>query len=243
MKLFRFFSKRELQKELAIYKEMILKKLDEQDLNSALEKACSALTLIKEHHDKFELIEDLIAFEVISNNVSAELKRRREKYVNRFNKFLKITVDETNIEKLMKLMASLKGEVDKYVDQYNINEISSAINRYFEFIKRLYMIFGSYRTINFFEASETLFRFMNDLKFEHFPNLEGLIKIIYQNLVVNKLNSLSQNREKISLSELADALTIYEEDLEKLIKDIMNIPDNPIKVYTTTTREIIFRKI
>ena len=40
----------------------------------------------------------------------------------------------------MKLLAMLKNEVDKNLDRYNLENISQNINRYFEFIKRLYMI-------------------------------------------------------------------------------------------------------
>ncbi len=228
-------------RDLKFYKGFILKKLDEESFKSALSKARSALTIIKEYEDLFVLETELEDFNQLNEDVSAVLKKHRDTYVKRLYKLLKKKLDEKNLEKFMKLLASLKDKVDRNLDDYNLEDISSNIIRYFIFIKRLYIILSSYEIVNYFEVSESIFEFINDLEFEDFPNLEKFIQSIFQRLVTRRLFELSKRFNKLNVSELSDILALPQEDLIDLIFLIMEQPENPIKVYNATTQEIIFK--
>ena len=170
MKVFRDFkNKKDLLKELSVYKEIILKKSNIEELNSALNKTRSALTLIKEFQDKFELDDQLNDFNELNNKITTKLKEYRDVYVRRLHNLLKEQVDETSLENLMKLLVMLKTEVDKVYEIYNLQDLQEKINHYFSFIKRLYVILSSYETVNFHDVSENIFNFIKDLEFLAFP--------------------------------------------------------------------------
>jgi hypothetical protein len=238
-KLDTYKTKKDLTKELKIYREFILKKLEQEELNSAMSKARSALTLIKEHEDLFDLEKKLKEFNDLNQKVLSELNRHRDRYVQRLYRLLKESVDESNLEKLMKLLTSLKTQVDKNVDEYNLVDIQGNILRYFKFIKRLYIIFASYEVIDYFEVSENIFRFIEDLKFEDFPNLENLGQSLLQKLITRRLSELSKEFKMLSIPELSDKLAISQEELIEFIYLIVEQPNSPVKVYNSTTEQVI----
>jgi len=247
MKIFKekielFKTKRELRKELKFYKEFIFKKLESEDLNSSLNKARSALTLIKEHQDLFNLEDVLEEFDEINLKITSELKRHRDTYVNQLYDLLKEKIDENNLEKLMKLLAVLKSKVDKNLASFNLEDIQSNIISYFKFIKRLFIIMSSYEVVNYFEVSENIFLFIQDLEFEDFPNLNDYINSLFQKLISRRLFELAHQFEKITLSELSDKLALSQDDLEEFIFTILEEPDSPIKVFNSTRNEIILKK-
>jgi len=247
MKIFKekfdqFKNKRDLIKELKFYREFIFKKLEIEELNSALKKARSALTLIKEHQDLFNMEKELDEFDKINQKVLTELKKHRDIYVKRLNNLLKEKIDDNNLGKIMKLLAALKSEVDKNVGSYNLENLQININDYFKFVKRLYIIMSSYEVVNYFEVSEKIFLFIQDLEFEDFPNLSEFINSLFQELISRRLFELASQFEKLSLSELSDKLALNQEDLEEFIFSIMEEPNSPIKVFNSTTYEVLLRK-
>ncbi len=238
-KLDTYKTKKDLIRELKIYREFILKKIQQEELNSALIKARSALTLIKEYHDIFDLEKKLKEFNTLSEKVVFELNRHRDKFIKRLYRLLKESVDETNLEKLMKLLASLKNQVDKHINEYNLDDIKENIIRYFQFIKRLYIIFASYEVIDYFEVSENIFKFIDDLKFEDFPNLEKLSRDILQKVITRRLHELSKSYKSLSISELSDKLTINQDELIEYIHLIVELPNSPVKAYNSTDEQVI----
>ncbi|MHA1439706.1 MAG: hypothetical protein ACTSPD_19215 [Promethearchaeota archaeon] len=233
---------RGLKQELRIYKEIILKKLDLGELNTALNKSRSALTLIKENQEKYNLEKEMQEFEELNKKITNILIKYRNIYVRRLLNLKKEKVDESNIESLLKLLAILRSEVDKNLESYNLHDIQNNINQYFEYIKRLFVIFSSYKVINYFDAAETIYQYIKDLEAENFPNLENLAFSIYQELISRRLFELSKYNDKLSLLELKDKLAMNQEDLIDIIVQILGQPNSPIKVYNATTGEVIFNK-
>ncbi|MHA1758467.1 MAG: hypothetical protein ACTSVV_17000 [Promethearchaeota archaeon] len=235
-------NKKDLIKELKIYKEFIQKKLDIEDLNSALSKVRSALTLIKEYQDKFDIEDEIKEFNSINDKITSELKKHRDFYLRKFNNLLKEKVNENNLENLLKLLAMLKSDIDKVYEKYNLHDLQADINRYFTFIKRLYIILTSYETLNYHKISEIVYNYMKDLENENFPNLENLIQTINLKIIIKRLKELSEKYEKMKIQELSEDLLINEEDLIDIIISIMDMPENPIRVYNSTNREVIFNR-
>ncbi len=235
-----FKTKKDLQKNLRVYSEFVQKKLSEGELNSALDKVRSAITVIKEHEDKFDITKELAEFEELNNKIIAEINKTREAYSKRYNNLLKEKVDETNLESLMKLLAMLKNDVDKVKN--NVRDISENINKYFEFIKRLYVILSAYKTINYYEVVEKVFQFIKDLETENIPNLANFIQSIYHKLVNRRLFELSKQYEKILLSDLMEKMAMQEGELIDFIVLVIGQENSPIKVYNSTTKEIIFKR-
>ena len=64
-KIERYRNKKELLNELSLYKSMISKKFKEESYKSALEKARSALTLLEEHREDFDLEHEFKEFNEI----------------------------------------------------------------------------------------------------------------------------------------------------------------------------------
>ena len=240
-KLDSYKTKKDLIKELKVYREFILKNIEKEEFNSALIKSRSALTLIKEYHELYDLEKKYKEFYELSQRVLSELNKHRDRYVKRLYRLIKESVDESNVERLMKLLASLKSEVDKNINEYNLVDIQGNIIRYFKFIKRLYIIFASYDTIDYFEVSENIFKFIDDLKFEDFPNLEKLSHSLLQKVITRKLNELSNQYKMLSIAELSDILAINQEELIEFINLIIKQPDSPIKVYNSTTEQILLK--
>ena len=87
MKIFKdFLDKKELLKELKLYRETIRKRLEIEDFNSALNKTRSALTLIKEYREKFDLKKEIEHFSNLNEDITTKLDHFRRIYFNRLHK-------------------------------------------------------------------------------------------------------------------------------------------------------------
>ena len=233
--------KKELLEELIVYKSIILKKLDIEDFKSVLVKIGSALTLIKEHQNYFDLKNELGEFNELQQNAHIALDNRRKIYLRRYDNLLKENLTESNLENFTKLLAMLKSEVDENLNKYNLQELSDNINLYFKFIKKLYTIISSYRVLNYNDASEKILDFVKDLKHENFPNLKLLILNIYQTLLLIQFEQMSEKFEKLTINEISEKLSIVPERIEDIIHFIQNQPKNPIKKYVIHNKEVFFK--
>jgi len=241
-KLEGYKNKKELITELNIYKSMIIKKLEEQQFNSALEKARSALTLIVENQDYFNLALELNEFNELNQKIQDELDDHRKIYVRRFKNLLKEKLTESNLENFSKLLAMLKNEVDLYISKYNLYDIRDNINKYFKFIRKLYVIISSYQVLSFHESSKQILEFGSELKNENFPNLKTLTLSIYQKLLNTQFWELAKQYERISLSDLSQRLAIKKESLIEFIALMIQQPQSPIKRFDTNTQIIFFNR-
>jgi len=233
--------KKELLEELNIYKSIILKKLDIDDFKSALVKIGSALTLIEEHQNNFDLKNEIGEFNELQQKAHVEFENHRKIYLRRYDNLLKENLTEFNLENFTKLLAMLKSEVDENLNKYNLQELCDNINRYFKFIKKLYTIISSYRVLNYNDASEKILNCVKDLKRENFPNLKSLIINIYQTLLLIQFEQMSEKFEKLTINEISEKLTIVPERIEDIIKFIQNQPNNPIKKYIKYNKEVFFK--
>jgi len=240
--VYRYRNKKDLISELNLYQSMILKKLEEKQFNSALEKARSALTLIVENQDYFNLDLKLKEFRELNQKISKELEDHRKLYVRRYKNLLKEKLTENNLENFSKLLAMLKNEVDQNIDRYQLGDIRDNINNYFKFIKKLYAIISSYEVLNFQESSNKIIEFGSEIKNENCPNLKALTLSLYQKLLSNQLSEFAKQGEKISISKLSEKLAIKSESLLEFINLIQQQPNSPVKKYNTYTKEIIFNK-
>ncbi|MFW9988214.1 MAG: type II toxin-antitoxin system ParD family antitoxin, partial [Candidatus Odinarchaeota archaeon] len=102
-----FKNKKDLIEELNYYKSIILKKIKNGDYNSALEKVRSALVLIEEHKNSFNIEKEIREFYEINKKVRDELLNHKIIYERRFNNLLKEKLSETNLEGFTKLLAML----------------------------------------------------------------------------------------------------------------------------------------
>ena len=233
--------KKELLEELNVYKSIILKKLDIDDFKSALVKIGSALTLIEEHQNNFDLKNEFGEFNELQQKARVELDNHRKIYLRRYDNLLKENLTESNIENFTKLLAMLKSEVDENLNRYNLQELRDNINLYFKFIKKLYTIISSYRVLNYNDASEKILNCVKDLKHENFPNLKLLIFNIYQTLLLIQFEQMSEKFEKLTINEISEKLSIVPERIEDIIKFIQNQPNNPIKKYIMYNKEVFFK--
>jgi hypothetical protein len=233
--------KKDLIEELDFYKSIILKKLDDGEINSASEKVNSAKILIDEHLDCFELEQQICEFDDLRDEINTELSKYRMLYERRFHNLLKERLNESNLENFSKLLAMLKNDIDHNLDKYNLMDISSSINNYFRFIKKIYEILSCYKVLNYHDASEKIFEFVRDIKSKDFPNLKVLISSIYKNLINNRLFEYSKECEKLTLSDLSKKMAINQERLLNFINFIKNQRVSPIKDYIPTTQEVIFK--
>ena len=234
--------KKELVEELNVYKSITLKKLDIEDFKSALVKIGSALTLIEEHQNYFDLNNELGEFNELKQKARVELDNHRKKYLRRYDNLLKENLTETNLENFTKLLAMLKSEVDENLNRYNLQELRDNINIYFKFIKKLYTIISSYRILNYNDASEKILNCVKELKHENFPNLKLLIFSIYQNLLLIQFKKMSEISEKLTINEISEKLSIVPERIEDIINFIQNQPKNPIKKYVKYNKEVFFKR-
>ena len=233
--------KKILIEELDFYKSIILKKINDGEINSASEKVNSAKILIEEHLDSFDLEGQLLEFDELKDKINVELSKYRMLYERRFHNLLKERLNESNLENFSKLLAMLKNDIDHNLDKYNLMDISSSINNYFRFIKKIYEIFSCYKVLNYHDASDKIFDFVRDVKSEDFPNLKVLISSIYKNLLNNRLFEFSKECDKLSLSELSRRMSINQERLLNFINLIKKQSKSPIKDYIPTTQEVIFK--
>ncbi len=237
-----FKSKKDLLEELSFYKSIILKKVQDGELNSALEKIRSALILIEEHQDTFNIDKELLEFDEIQKQIRSELVKQRMIYERRFNNLLKEKLNESNLENFSKLLAMLKNDVDHNLEKYNLEDVSFNITKFFKFIKRIYEILSCYKVLNYYNASEKIFEFVKDVKSENFPNLKFLISSIYQDLLSNRLFKFSKDHYKLSISNLSKKMSIDQTRLLNFINLIKEQPKSPIKGYNSITKEVTFKK-
>ncbi len=233
--------KKDLIEELNYYKSIILKKINDGEINSASEKVNSAKTLIEEHQDSFDLEQQGLEFDDLRDKITLELQKYRMLYQRRFNNLLKERLSESNLENFSKLLAMLKNDIDHNLDKYNLMDISASISNYFRFIKKIYEILSCYKVLNYHNASDKIFDFVRDIKSEDFPNLKVLISSIYKNLINNRLFEFSKECEKLSLSDLSKRLSINQKRLLDFINLIKKQRRSPIKDYIPTTQEVIFK--
>ncbi|MFX1317284.1 MAG: hypothetical protein ACFE9T_15585 [Promethearchaeota archaeon] len=234
--------KKNLISELRFYKNFILKKLEINDLNSALEKTISAITLIEDHKDYFDITNQIVEFRELNRQINTELRECRRIYLRRYNNLLKERINESNLENFMRLLAMLKNEVDKNLINYNLKDIHDNINKYFVFIKRIYEILSCYDILNYHDVSGKILDFVKDLKPENFPNLKFLISEIYQSLLAKRLTEISREYEKLPISSLSKKLAINQDGLINFINSIRKQPKSPIKEYNSAAQEVIFKK-
>ncbi|MFX1363378.1 MAG: hypothetical protein ACFFCE_10190 [Promethearchaeota archaeon] len=237
-----FKNKKILIEELNYYKSIILKKIKDGDYNSALKKVRSALVLLEEHKDHFNIEKEIRDFYELNQKVKDELLTHRIIYERRFSNLLKEKLSEKNLEDFTKLLAMLKSDVDQNMYKYNLQDISLNITKYFKFIKKMYEILSCYKVLNYHDASDKIFEFVREIKMENFPNLKRLISITYQNLVRNRLFQCSKEYEKLSISALSKRMAMDQEQLIEFINLIQKQPKSPIQNYIPKTQEIIFKK-
>jgi hypothetical protein len=237
-----FKSKKHLIEELSYYKSIILKKVKSGDYNSALEKLRSAIILVKDHQESFNLEHELFDFYELNRTVQVELTNHRMIYERRFNNLMREKLNESNLENFSKLLAMLKSEVDQNLEKYNLEDICMNINKYFKFIKRLYEILSCYKVLNYHDASEKIFDFVKEVKNENFPNLKFLISSVYQNLLNCRLSEFSKEFEKIPISTLSKKMAINQDRLVNFLNLIMKQPKSPIKGYISETQEVYFKE-
>lgn len=237
-----FKNKKDLIGELSYYKSVILKKVKNRDYNSALEKVRSAIILVKDHQDFFNLEKELIDFYELNQKVQQELQHHKWIYERRFNNLIKEKLNEGNLENFSKLLALLKNEVDQNLEKYNLEDICLNINKYFKYIKRLYEILSCYKVLNYHDATEKIFNFVKDVKTENFPNLKLLISSVYQNLLNYRLSQYSKEFDKVSISTLSKKMAINQERLLDFINIIKKQPKSPVKGYLSETQEVYFKK-
>ena len=238
----RIKQKKDLMEELNFYKSMILKNLSNKHYKSASEKVNSAVILIKEYQDHYNLTKEISEFKDLNQKINLELKSCQNVYYRRYDNLLKETLKESNLENFSKLLAMLKDEVDENINHYSLENLATEINTYFKFINKLYMIINSYKILNYHGASAIILQFVKEIKNENFPNIKILIFQIYQKLLKNQFYGFSKQLEKITISELSRRLAINSDQLASFINLIIKEPRSPIKRYNTFTHEIIFNK-
>jgi hypothetical protein len=233
-------NKKDLLDELKIYKQMVLKKLSDLDLISALYKTKSAITLIKENQAHFSLDDELFIFDQLNQKIINERQYHRDKYLRRYDNLLRENLTELNLENFSKLLAMLKEEIDEYNDKFGLHDIQDSINDYFSYIKKMYVILCSYRVLEFKKASTEILRFAQEIKNVNFNNLKALTLCLYRELISEQLNELSKIQKRASINELSQRLDIVPENLVKVITLISETPRNPIKKFNQRSQEIYF---
>ncbi|MFX1447868.1 MAG: hypothetical protein ACFFCG_07000, partial [Promethearchaeota archaeon] len=216
------------------------KKIDIEDFKSALSKIDSALILIEEFQNSFDLESELEELSEIRQKVLREFDSRRNIYIRRYNNLLKETLTETNLEDFLKLLAMLKNDVDDNLNKYNLHELQDNIITYFTLIKKIYTIISSYKVLNYNDASAKILKFLKEFKVDNYPNLKDLLSNIYQNLLLIQFKVMSESYNKLSLREISEKLSIAPERLEDIIKLILNKKKSPIKKFIKYKNEVIF---
>ncbi|MFX0037944.1 MAG: type II toxin-antitoxin system ParD family antitoxin [Promethearchaeota archaeon] len=237
-----FKKRKDLVEELNYYKSLVIKKIKKGEYNSALEKVRSALVLLEEHRESFNIKKELLEFHDLTDRVKTQLMDQRIIYERRFNNLLREKLNESNLENFSKLLAMLKNDVDQNLDKYNLGDIGANINKYFRFIRRMYEILSCYKVLNYHDASDKIFEFVKAIKSENFPNLKMLILLTYQNLIKERLFEFSKEFDKLPISTLSEKMAINQSQLVNFINLIREQPRNPIQDFKSTTREVIFKK-
>jgi len=234
--------RKDLIDELDFYKSIISKKIENKNFKSALEKIDSAIILIKENQQLYNLDIELSEFENLKEEIISELEMCQKFYIRRYRNLLKETLTESNIENFLRLLAMLKGEVDDNLENYNLEDLSASINRYFKFLKRLYTIISSYKVLHYHGASNKILEFVKEIKREDYPNIKTLIFYIYQDLLNNQFSNFSKQYDKLSITKLSEKLAINQDSLSNFLGIIMKDPNCPIKKFNTYTQEVIFSR-
>ncbi|MFW9820895.1 MAG: type II toxin-antitoxin system ParD family antitoxin [Candidatus Thorarchaeota archaeon] len=235
-------NKKDLVDELNYYKSLIVKKIKEGDYNSALEKVRSALILLQDHQDSFNIKKELLEFNNLAQKVKSDLLSHKIIYERRFNNLLREKLNESNLENFIKLLAMLKNEVNQNLYKYNLKDISANINKYFRFIKKMYEILSCYKVLNYYDASDKILEFVKEIKSENFPNLKMMIMLTYQDLIKDRLFEFSKEFDKLPVSILSKKMAINQNHLMNFINIITEQPRSPIQEYKSGTQEIIFKK-
>ena len=233
--------KKDLLQELDIYQEMILKKLQELDLTSAMKKVKSAITLIQENQEYFNLDPELSKFLQIQQKVNQEREFHYDKILRRYNNLLNEELSEENLDNFCKLLAMLKEEVDGDNSKFGLNEIQDKINEYFFYIKKMYILINSYKILEYQKASSKILNFAQEIKSVHYQNLKGLTLTLYRNLVTEQLISLSKSHHSITINELSQELNVMPEDVVKVINLIQNKINTPIEKFDYKAELVIFK--
>lgn len=241
-KLDQYKQRKDLIDELDFYKSIISKRIEHKNFRSALEKIESAIILIKENQQIYNLDIELSEFENLKEEIISELEMCQKFYTRRYSNLLKETLTESNLENFLRLLAMLKGEVDENLDNFNLKDLSARIKKYFTFLKRLYTIISSYKVLNYHGASNKILEFVKEIKSEDYPNIKALIFYIYQDLLNNQFSNFSKQYDKLSITELSDKLAINQDSLSHFLDIIMKDPNCPIKNYNTYTQEVIFSR-
>jgi len=241
-KLEQYKQRKDLITELDFYKSIISKRIENKNLKSALEKIGSAIILIKENQQFYNLDIELSEFEILKEEIISELEVCQKFYTRRYSNLLKEILTESNIENFLRLLAMLKGEVDENLENYNLEDLSARINRYFIFLKRLYTIISSYKILHYHGASNKILEFVKEIKSEDYPNIKALIFYIYQDLLNSQFSNFSKHYDKLSITELSEKLAINQDSLSNFIDIIMKDPNCPIKKYNNFTQEVIFNR-
>ena len=234
-------NKKDLLQELDLYQEMILRKLDELDLISAMKKVKSAITLIQENQEYFNLDQELSRFMKLHQTVIKEKFYHRDRIIRKYENLLNEDLNEDNLNNFCKLLAMLKEQVDEGSSKFGLDEIQGKINDYFHCIKKMYILISSYKILEFQRASTEILKFAQEIKSGEFKNLKGLTLTLYRNLITNQLNKISTSRDYITINELSQELNIKPKDLVKIVNLISVDMNTPIRKFDSMTELIIFK--
>ena len=237
----RYNNKKDLLDELNLHKELTQKKINQLDFDSAFKKVKSAIRLIEEAQEYFNLDDELDSFLQLNQRINEERSSHREWYLRKYNNLLKEDLTEENIDSFLKLLAMLKDEVDGVVNKFSLEDVQYHINSYFEYLKKMYGIISSYKILEFSKASNQILRFAKEIRPETFNNLKALTLSLYRNLVTNKLREISKIQNRCQMDELCEKLTISYDDLIKVLELIEENPQNPIKNINLRSQEIVFK--
>jgi hypothetical protein len=238
----KFKNKKQLLNELALYKNLIVKKRNQNDYNSALEKLKSALILINDNQEHFNLDQERYELESLQFEIKSEIINSRRKLLRRYHNLLNERLTKENLEGFCRLLTMLKVQIDNNMEQLNLQDIHNEINSYFKYIKKVYMILSSYRILNYHSASKQILRLASELKHTRYPNLTRFTYSIYDELLHFKLSELSSSYERIKLVDLSQILAIDPHNLSDLIAKLIKKDKSPIKFYIPKTQEIVFTK-
>ncbi len=233
--------KNDLLQELDIYQKMILRKLEELDLISAMKKVKSAITLIQENQEYFNLNPELSKFLELQHKVDQKSKFHHKRIMRKYNNLLKEELNEDNLDNFCKLLAMFKEEVDECNFKFGLDSIQCKINEYFNCIKKMYILINSYKILEYQKASSEILKFAQEIKSVDFMNLKGLTLTLYRNLITEQLVSLSKSRDYITLNELSEELNVLPEDVIKVINLIQDEISSPIKRFDFKSKLVMFK--
>ena len=237
-----FKTKKQLIEELDLYKSLIIKKRDKQDYCSALEKLNSALILINEKYEEFDLDRERNELESLRFEIKSEIMHNRRKYLRRYHGLINEHLTKDNLEGFCRLLTMLKVQVDNNLERLSLQDMHEEITMYFKYIKKLYAILSSYRILNYHKASNQILKLASELKHVNYPNLKKFTYSLYSELLYSKLNEISVRYERIKLNELSQILAIDPHNLSEIIAKLIRKDESPIKYYIPKTEEIVFNK-